>query len=155
MASEISFPDQRSNLGLLLWGRKVLATGPPGKSIPLSFDSSLYNLDTNPHCWLCSSQICSPERERISRSVVSDSLQLHELSPARLLCPWNSAGQNTGVGSHSFLQGIFPTHGLNPGLPHCRHILYCLSHQGSPRSRGRETQKGTSDYVMSQGLRLR
>ena len=44
---------------------------------------------------------------------------------------WNSPGQNTGVGSLSLLQGIFPTQGLNPGLPHCRRILYQLSHQGS------------------------
>ena len=42
--------------------------------------------------------------------------------------PWNSLGQNTGVGSHSFLQGIFPTQGLNPGLLHCKQILYHLSH---------------------------
>ena len=54
-------------------------------------------------------------------------------SPPRLLCPWNSPGKNTGVGSHSLLQEIFPTEGLNPGLPHCKRILYCLSHQGSPR----------------------
>ena len=47
--------------------------------------------------------------------------------------PWNSPGQNTGVGSLSLLQGIFPTQGSNPGLPHCWCILYCLSHQGSPR----------------------
>jgi len=37
--------------------------------------------------------------------------------------PWNSPGQNTGVGSHSLLQGIFPTQGSNPGLPHCRQFL--------------------------------
>ena len=42
-------------------------------------------------------------------------------------------GQNTGVGSLSLLQGIFPTRGSNPGLPHCRQILYEMSHQGSPR----------------------
>ena len=47
--------------------------------------------------------------------------------------PWNSPGQNTGVGSHFLLQRIFPTQGLNPGPPHCRQILYCLSQQGSPR----------------------
>ena len=47
--------------------------------------------------------------------------------------PWNSPGQNTGVGSPSLLQGIFPTQGLNPGLPHCGWILYQLSHTGSPR----------------------
>ena len=46
--------------------------------------------------------------------------------------PWNSQGQNTGVGSHSFLQGIFPNQGSNPSFPHCRCILYQLSHKGSP-----------------------
>ena len=44
----------------------------------------------------------------VSRSVMSDSLQPHELQPARLLCPWNSQGKNTWVGCHSLLQGIFP-----------------------------------------------
>ena len=47
--------------------------------------------------------------------------------------PWNSPGQNTGVDSLSFLQGIVPTQGLNRGLPHCRWILHQLSHKGSPR----------------------
>jgi len=47
-------------------------------------------------------------------------------------CPWNSPCQNTGVGSLSLLQGTFPTQGSNPGLPHCRWILYQLSHKGSP-----------------------
>ena len=56
-----------------------------------------------------------------SRSVVSDSLQ-----PSGLYSPWNSPGQNTGVGSCSFLQGILPTQGSNPGLSHCRQILYQL-----------------------------
>ena len=42
----------------------------------------------------------------------------------RLYSPWNSSGQNTGVGSRSLLQGLFPTQGSNPGLPHCRWILY-------------------------------
>ena len=46
--------------------------------------------------------------------------------------PWNSLVQNTGVGSHSLLQGIFLTQGLNPGLPHCRWNLYQLNHKGSP-----------------------
>ena len=46
---------------------------------------------------------------------------------------WNFLGQNTGVGSLSLLQGIFPTQGSNPGLLHCRQILYQLSHKGSPR----------------------
>jgi len=43
----------------------------------------------------------------------------------------DSLGKNIGVGCHALLQGIFPTQGLNPGLPHCRWILYHLSHQGS------------------------
>ena len=46
----------------------------------------------------------------------------------------NSSGQNTGVGSHSLLQGIFPTQGLNPGLSHRRRILYQLSHQGNAKA---------------------
>ena len=54
--------------------------------------------------------------------------------PRGLYSPWNSPGQNTRVGSLSLLQGIFPTQGLNPGLPHCRRILYQLSHKGSPRT---------------------
>ena len=66
--------------------------------------------------------------ESESHSVVSDSLRPH-----RLYSPWNSPGQNIGVGSLSLLQGIFPAQGLNPGLPHCRWILYQLSHRGSPR----------------------
>ena len=44
----------------------------------------------------------------------------------------DSLGKNTGVGCHALLQEIFPTQGLNLGLPHCRQILYCLSHQVSP-----------------------
>ena len=49
----------------------------------------------------------------------------------RLYSPWNSPGQNTGVGN--LLQGIFPTQGSNPDLLHCRWIPYQLSHKGSPR----------------------
>ena len=78
--------------------------------------------------------ICDAERSHIgmveseSHSVVSDSLWPHGLYSS-----WNSPGQNTRVGSLSLLQGIFPTQGLNPGLWHCRWILYQLSHRGSPR----------------------
>ena len=59
---------------------------------------------------------------------MSDSLQPHELYG-----PWNTPGQNTGVGSllDCLLQGIFPTQRLNPGLLLCRQILYQLSYQGS------------------------
>ena len=65
-----------------------------------------------------------------SHSVMSDSLW-----PCGLYSPWNSPGQNTGVGSLSLLQGILPIQGLNPGLPHCRQILCQLSHHGSQKKR--------------------
>ena len=67
-------------------------------------------------------------KESESCSVVSSSLQPHGLYSSGY-----SPGQNTGMGSLSLLQGIFPTQGSNPGLPHCRRILYQLSYQGSPR----------------------
>ena len=57
----------------------------------------------------------------------------NSLWPHGLYSPWNSLGPNTGVQSCSLLQGFIPTQGLNPGFPHCRQILYQLSHQGSPR----------------------
>ena len=59
----------------------------------------------------------------------SDSLQSHGLHN-----PWNFPGSNTGVGSFSLPQGIFPTQLSNPGLPHCRRILYLLRNKGSPTS---------------------
>ena len=68
----------------------------------------------------------------LSRSFRSDSLRLHGLQPARLLCPWDSLGKNTGVGCHALLQGIFQTQGLNPCLLHGRWILYPLSRQRNP-----------------------
>ena len=73
---------------------------------------------------------CERYSESESRSVVSDSLRPHGL-----YSPRNSPGQNTGVGSPSFLHWIFPTQGSNPGFLHCRWILYHLSHQGSPQNR--------------------
>ena len=63
----------------------------------------------------------------LSCSVASNSFQPPGLQHARLLCPWDCPGKNTGVGCHALLQGIFPTQGLNPGQ-----ILYHVSHQGSP-----------------------
>ena len=73
------------------------------------------------------SGVLESESESESHSVMSDSLQSHEL-----YSPWNSPGQHTGVGSLSLLEGVFPTQVSNPGLPHCGWILYKLSHQGSP-----------------------
>ena len=60
----------------------------------------------------------------VSHSVMSDSLRPHVLESARFLCPWNSPGKNTRVGSHSLLQGIFPTQESNSDLPYFRQILY-------------------------------
>ena len=62
--------------------------------------------------------------ESESHSVVSCSSP-----PDGLYSPWNSPGQKTGVGRLSFLQGIFPAQGSNPGLPHFRHILSQLGHK--------------------------
>ena len=91
------------------------------------------------HCYLCSSfisdflfcyvldHLCDHFIGKWSESypVMSDPLQPYS--------PWNFPGQNTGVGSLSLLQGIFPTQVLHPGLTHCRWIRYQLSHKGSPR----------------------
>ena len=60
-----------------------------------------------------------------SRSVTSESFTPHS--------PWNFPGQNTGMGSFSLLQGIFPMQGSNPVLLHYKWILYQLSHKGSQR----------------------
>ena len=74
----------------------------------------------------------------LQSSSVSDSssivpLQSHGLQLTRLLCPWTSPGKNTGVGSHSLLQGISLTPGSDLGLLHCKQILFHQgSHQGSP-----------------------
>ena len=103
---------------------------------------------------------CSRRIESERCSVVSNSLQFHGLYrilQARIFLlhrifsnqgiePKSSTLQadflpaepqgkamDTGVGSLSLLQGIFPTQGSNPGLPHCRQIFYQLSHKGSPR----------------------
>ena len=75
---------------------------------------------------------------------MSDSLRTHGV-----YSPWNSQGQNTAVGSLSFLQGVFPTQGSNPGLPHCRQVLYQLSHKGSPLSSQRVPEISSLDSKLS------
>ena len=79
-----------------------------------------YKLPNGRSCLVC---VC------VSCSVMSDSLRVHEL-----LCPWDLPRENTGVGNHSLLQGIFLTQGSTPGLLHGRQMLYHLSHQGSPEA---------------------
>ena len=74
---------------------------------------------------------------RINKVLVTQSYQTlcdcMDCSPPGSSIHGDSPGKNTGVGFHALLQGIFATQGLNPGLLHCRLILYHLSHQGSPR----------------------
>ena len=81
--------------------------------------------------WVC---------QRRSLLTLQLSVKVRKIIGRLLACPfglyslWNSLGQNTGVGSSlSLLQGILPSQGSNPGLLHCRWILYQLSHRGSPR----------------------
>ena len=69
-----------------------------------------------------------------SQSEVAQSCPtLRDPMDTRLLRPWDFLGKSTGVGCHFLLQGIFPTQGLNPGLPHYRQTLYRLSQQGSQK----------------------
>ena len=67
----------------------------------------------------------------LSHSVVSNSLHPVDCSPPGSSVHGDSPGKNTGVDCHALLQGIFPTQESNPGLPHCRLILYHLSQQQS------------------------
>ena len=76
----------------------------------------------------------------------------NSLGPHGLYSLWNSPGQNTGVVSLSLLQGIFPTQGLNPGLLHCRQILYQLSHKGSPK--GKQKQENSRKISTSASLTM-
>ena len=66
-------------------------------------------------------------------SIESHSVMSNLLGPHGLYSPWNSPGQNIGVGSLFLLQGIFPTQGSNLGFLHCWQVLYQLSHKGSTR----------------------
>ena len=62
---------------------------------------------------------------------MSDSLRPHGI-----YSPWSSPGQNTGVGSYSLLQGIFPTQGSNPGIPHCKEDSLPVEPPGKPKNIG-------------------
>ena len=112
---------------------------------------------------------------KITRSCLTPSVVSDSLWPHGLYSPWNSPGQNTGVGSLSLLQGIFPTQGSNPGLSHCRRIHYQLSYpnklmdnpghlliqlstpivpisEDKKKERGREGRNETTDENSCSGL---
>ena len=101
---------------IILWERSHL--------IPASFSFSSVR-------WTQSSLSLKLERKTALSHVRL--LWSHELQPARLLCPWDSPGKNTGVGCHFLLQGNFPTQELNPGLPYCGQMPYWLGYTGDPR----------------------
>ena len=67
----------------------------------------------------------------------------------QFLCPWNSPGKNIGMGSHSLLQEIFLTQGLDPGLLYCRQILYLLSHQGRPPNTLTQLFQNISESILT------
>ena len=69
------------------------------------------------------------EKLEVAQSCLT--LRLYRLEPTKLLSSWDSPDKNTGVGCHSLLQGICQFQEQNPGVLHCRQILYPLTHQGS------------------------
>ena len=109
-------------LHLLHWQADSLPLALPGKPLNWKFCSLLLF-----HLLVFVQNIWMRLKNNIVLSVCSDSLWPHGVSS-----PWNSPGQNTGLGSLSLLQRIFPTQGLNQGLLHCRQIVYQLSYEGSP-----------------------
>ena len=122
---------------------------PPGSSVHGIFQARILESEVAQSCpTLCNPVDCSPPGssahgilqarilERVAISFSKSEVKSHSCDPHGLYRPRNSPGQNTGVGNCSLLQGIFPTQGSNPGLPHCRWILYQLSHKGSPRILG-------------------
>ena len=84
-----------------------------------------YQHPRSPFLSQSNTHVTCPKWKALSRVWLCDPKDLHN--------PWNSPGHNTGVGSCSLLQEILLAQELNLGLPHCRQILYHLSHQGSPR----------------------
>ena len=76
-------------------------------------------------CWLC---VCVCQSLSLVQLFLTYGLQ-----PTRLLCPQDFPNKHGGVDCYSLLHWILPTQGSNPGLPHCRQFLCCLSHQKSPQ----------------------
>ena len=91
-------------------------------------------------CWRVPSHVLAfTPTEKDCRSVAQSCVTLcdpMDCSPPGSSVHGDSPGKNTGVGCHALLQGIFPTQGSNPGLLHCRRILYRMHHQGRERTTG-------------------
>ena len=83
-------------------------------------------------------------------SVISDSLWLHGLQPARLLCPWNSPGKNTGVGCHFLLEVIFPTQGSNPDLLPLQADSLPTEPPGKPKNTGMDSLSLLQEIFLTQ-----
>ena len=104
---------------------------------------SWYDEEPGADSWECSTVVISNQNFLLRMlccavlCLVAQSCQTlcdpKDCSPPGSSVHGDSLGKNTGVGCPALLEGIFPTQGSNPGLPHCKQILYCLSYQGSPR----------------------
>ena len=124
------------------WGEKVWAKG-----------KLLFLTLPKVHYVIFSSVLCAV----LSHSVLSNSLLPMDCSLPGTSVHGDSPGRDTGIVCHALLQGIFPNQGLNPDLPHCRRLLYHLSHQGSPYSllEGcKLAQKGRMGYTLELILNL-
>ena len=121
-----SFVHEILQARILEWVACPPSRGSSGPRDPtrISYDSFIDKQILYHYCHLGSPKM------KMSGSQLCLTLRPHGLEIATLLCPWDSSGKNTGVGSHSFLQRIFPAQESNPGLLHCWKILYPLSHQG-------------------------
>ena len=103
--------------------------------LQISVKKTIYNLDYGKELYIL--YLRRPLTKKITHTLtigVCKSLSHVQLyttpwTASRLLCHWGFPGKNTGMGCHFLLQGIFLTQGSNPGLPHCRQILYHLRHQ--------------------------
>ena len=134
MAFQLEFESQILHLGAVGWWTSKF-TSPNHSSLcakyiasyvsrPKSSERKMIHLSQCTGSWKMS--------ESVLVVVVAESLQPHGLDPARLLCPWEFSGKNTGVGCHFFLQGIFPDLGLNLSLLHWQVDPLPWSPQGSP-----------------------
>ena len=101
---------------------------PPGSSVHGIFQARVLKPFPSPR------DLPNPGIKPGSPALQADALLSEPPGKHGLYSPWNSPSQNTGMGSFSLLQGIFATQGLNPGLLHCRQILYQLSHKGNPKN---------------------